>query len=248
MSKEYVYGFNVLETLVRVSPHQIVQVFVDKHRADDRATALKTALTEVGLTWQAASADKILQLAAGGHHQGVVAEVRKVHVLNEQGLFTLLKDRSAPFLCVLEGIQDPRNLGACLRTAEAAGVDAVVLSKHDCCGLTPVVRHVSAGAAELVKVAEVSNLVRTFTRMQKQLGVWVIGTDSGASESLYDVSLNGATALVFGSEGRGLKRLTRQSCDRLVNIPMRGDVGSLNVSVTVGIGLFEAVRQRKVRE
>lgn len=244
---EIITGFQVLETLTRVAPQQILQVFMDKARADNRANRLKTALQAAELSWQLVSAEKIDQLAAGAHHQGVVAQVRRVPTLNEKALCTRLKGRQEPFLCVLDGIQDPRNLGACLRTAEAAGVDAVVLTKHDSSGLTPVARHVAAGAAELIPVAEVSNLVRLLTRLQQELGLWVVGTDSGATETLYDVSLCGAIALVFGSEGQGLKRLTLESCDHVVNIPMLGGVGSLNVSVAVGVGLYEAVRQRTVQ-
>lgn len=246
-STVFIGGFSVVETLIRAAPQQIVQVFVDKARVDDRANRLKAALTRAGLSWQPVSAEKIDALASSEHHQGVVVEVLDVSILNEKALIEHIADRPEPFLCVLEGIQDPRNLGACLRTAEAAGVDAVVLSKRDCSGLTPVARHVSAGAAELVTVAAVPNLVRALTRLQQELGVWVIGTDSEASETLYDVTLRGATALVFGSEGKGLKRLTLDSCDHVAKVPMCGAVGSLNVSVAVGIGLFEALRQRSLR-
>lgn len=217
---------------------------MNKTRVDGRASRLKSSLEGVGLSCQLISEEKINALAAGQHHQGVVAELLRISILDEKSLLEHLTGRHNPFLCVLDGIQDPRNLGACLRTAEAAGVDAVVLPRHDTCGLTPVVRHVSAGAAELVPVAEVPNIVRVLTRLKDELGLWVIGTDSSARETLYDVSISGAVALVFGSEGQGLKRLTLKSCDHVVTIPMRGGVGSLNVSVAVGVGLFEAARQR----
>ena len=247
MSKDRVYGFSVVETLSREAPQQILQVFLDKNRVDRRAQSLKSSLDKSGLAWQTVTTQKIDELAAGGHHQGVVAEVVSKPVLDENGLLRLVRDRENPILCVLESVQDPHNLGACLRTAEAANVDAVVLPRHDSCGVTPAVRHAAAGAAELIPIARVSNLVRVLNRLQKEAGIWLVGTDGNAPESLYDISLVGPIALIFGSEGTGLKRLTLERCDHVVAIPMSGRVGSLNVSVAVGVGLFEAVRQRTLR-
>jgi len=193
------------------------------------------------------SADRIAAMAQDGNHQGVVAEVRSAPALDEKQLLQRVKSRTNPFLCVLENIQDPRNLGACLRTAEAANVDVVILSKHDSCGLTPVARKAAAGAAEVLPVARVSNVVRVLNRLKEDAGVWVVGTESGVEQSLYDVSLAGPLAMVFGSEGSGLKRLTRECCDYVAAVPMAGRIDSLNVSVAVGIGLFEARRQRSVQ-
>lgn len=244
MSRAYVYGFNVIETLVREAPQRILQVFVDKSRRDARARALQSSLYALGLTCQSATTAKIDTLTGGGRHQGIAAEVLSSTVLDAKGLFEHLRGRTNPLLCVLESVQDPRNLGACLRTAEAANVDAVVLPRHDSCDITPVVRKAAAGAAELVVVARVPNLVRVLQQLQKEPGLWLVGTDGDAPESLYDVALGGPSAMVFGSEGSGLKRLTLKCCDHVVRIPMAGKVGSLNVSVAVGIGLFEAVRQR----
>ena len=244
MSKDRVYGFRVVETLSREAPQQILRVFIDKDRVDRRAQSLKSRLDKIGLSWQLVTTQKIVELAAGGHHQGVVAEVVNKSVLDENGLMKLVNDRMNPILCVLESVQDPNNLGACLRTAEAAKVDAVVLPRHGSCGITPAVRHASAGAAELIPIARVSNLARALNRLQKEGGIWLIGTDSNTKDSLYDISLVGPIALIFGSEGTGLKRLTRDRCDHVASIPMTGRVGSLNVSVAVGISLFEAVRQR----
>jgi 23S rRNA (guanosine2251-2'-O)-methyltransferase len=244
MSKAYVYGFNILETLTREAPHRIVRVFVDPSRRDARVQDLKALLDRCGLSWEHVSTHKIEVLAEGGHHQGVVAEVTGTRPMDESSLFELVAGRAAPFLCVLENIQDPRNLGACLRTAEAVGVDAVVLPRHDCCDITPVVRQASAGAAELVPVARVSNLVRVLNRLRKDAGLWVVGTAGEAERTLYEIDLSGPMAMVFGSEGRGLKRLTQTCCDHMGRIPMTGKTASLNVSVAVGIGLFEVVRQR----
>lgn len=244
MSRDHVYGFNVIETLSRQAPQQILQVFMDKDRVDQRAQSLRLTLDELGLAWQLVATRKIDELAGGGNHQGVVAEVLSRPVLDEKGLLQLVRDQANPFVCGLENVQDPHNLGACLRTAEAANVSAVVLSRHNSCGITPVVRHGAAGAAELVPLARVSNLARVLKRLQQEANMWVVGTDSNAQQSVYDTSLTGPIALIFGSEGAGLKRLTLKHCDHVVRIPMAGKIGSLNVSVAVGIGLFEVVRQR----
>ena len=246
MSKAYVYGFNILETLTREAPHRIVRVFVDPSRRDSRAQNLKALLDRCGLSWENVSTQKIDALAEGGHHQGVAAEVTGPRPMDERSLLELVTDRAAPFLCVLENIQDPRNLGACLRTAEAVGVDAVVLPRHDCCDITPVVRQASAGAAELIPIARVSNLVRVLNRLRKDAGLWVVGAAGEAGHTLYEIDLSGPMAMIFGSEGRGLKNLTQACCDHLVRIPMAGSTASLNVSVAVGIGLFEGARQRRV--
>lgn len=245
MSREYVYGCNVVETLLVHAPDRIVRLFVDRKRGDQRIGHIRRQIAAHGLACESVDSDKLAALAADGHHQGVVAEVGRSTVLDDRDLFAMLQNRSDPFVCILDNVQDPRNLGACLRTAEAAGVDAVVLSRHDSCGITPVVRHVSAGAAELVPVARVSNLARVLTRLKSEHAIWVVGTSDDADRSLFDIELAGPVALVFGSEGKGLKRLTLDCCDYVGRIPMAGKVGSLNVSVALGIGLFEALRQRR---
>ena len=145
---------------------------------------------------------------------------------------------------MLDGVQDPHNLGACLRTAEAAGVTAVVLPKDRSTGLTAVVRKAAAGAAERVPLVAVTNLARTLTRL-KELGYWITGLDGESKDTLYDVDLTGPTVLVMGAEGEGMRRLTREGCDRLVRIPMQGKIESLNVSVAAAVCLYEAVRQRR---
>jgi 23S rRNA (guanosine2251-2'-O)-methyltransferase len=147
-------------------------------------------------------------------------------------------------LLVLDGVQDPHNLGACLRSADAAGVDAVIVPKDKAAGLTPVVRKVACGAAENVPFFQVTNLARTLRDLQER-GIWLIGAAGEAESSLYQADLRGPLALVMGAEEQGMRRLTREHCDVLVNIPMAGSVESLNVSVATGICLFEAVRQRR---
>ena len=166
-------------------------------------------------------------------------------MLNEDSLLTLLeKISAAPFLLILDGVQDPHNLGACLRSADAAGVHAVVAPKDRSVAFTDTVRRVACGAAEHVPFAQVTNLARTMEHL-KTKGLWMIGTDDEASQSLYEADLKGPMALVMGFEGSGLRRLTREHCDVLVRIPMLGSVESLNVSVATGVCLFEAVRQRQ---
>ena len=149
-----------------------------------------------------------------------------------------------PFLLILDGVQDPHNLGACLRTADAAGVHAVIVPRDKACGLTSTVRKVACGAAETVPFVQVTNLTRTLKALQ-QAGIWIIGTDLDTTQSLYDSDLTGPLALVLGAEGKGLRRLTREACDSLVKLPMQGTVQSLNVSVSAGICLYEALRQRQ---
>jgi 23S rRNA (guanosine2251-2'-O)-methyltransferase len=166
-------------------------------------------------------------------------------MLDEGDLLDLVEGLGRPaFLLILDGVTDPHNLGACLRTADAAGVDCVVAPRDRAVGLTPVVRKVAAGAAETIPFAQVTNLARTLESL-KQAGVWVVGTAGEATDELYTVDLTGPLAVVMGAEGDGMRRLTRETCDRLVRLPMAGGVESLNVSVATGVVLYEAVRQRQ---
>ena len=184
------------------------------------------------------------KLAEGGRHQGVVAQITPRAGDPETQLEEALESAvGPPLLLVLDGVQDPHNLGACLRSADAAGACAVIVPRDRAAGLTPVVRKVAAGAAETVPLVSVVNLARTL-RDLKDRGIWLVGTDDTASSALFEADLAGPLALVMGSEGEGMRRLTRECCDQLVSIPMAGAVESLNVSVAAGVALFEAVRQR----
>jgi 23S rRNA (guanosine2251-2'-O)-methyltransferase len=177
-------------------------------------------------------------------HQGVVAEIAAARSWNEDELWSFLDRLSeAPFLLLLDGVQDPHNLGACLRTADACGVHAVVVPKDRAAGLTPTVRKVAAGAAETVPLAIVTNLARVM-RTLKDRQVWIVGATADAEKSVNEAQLTGPLAIAMGGEGEGLRRLTRDSCDYLVRLPMLGAVESLNVSVAAGMMLYEAVRQR----
>ena len=177
-------------------------------------------------------------------HQGIIARVHSLPELNEHDLDRLLETRNAPLLLVLDGVTDPHNLGACLRTADAAGVSAVIVPKDKSAQLNSTARKVACGAAENVPLIRVTNLARTLRDLQERHNVWVVGTAGEATETLYQTKLTGALALVMGAEGEGMRRLTREHCDQLISIPMAGSVSSLNVSVATGVCLFEIVRQR----
>ena len=199
---------------------------------------------EMGVKPHARDRAALDRMTGGARHQGVVARYKAPAPLPESALEGLAEKagRTALFL-VLDGITDPHNFGACLRSAEAAGVTAVVVPKDRAVGVTPTVRRASAGAADRVPIVSATNLARALRHL-KDAGVWLVGLAGDAPQSLYALDLQGPTAIVLGSEGEGLRRLTRQNCDFLARIPMRGDIDSLNVSVTAGIALFEALRQR----
>jgi 23S rRNA (guanosine2251-2'-O)-methyltransferase len=238
------YGIHAVRVLLSRHPQRVRRVLLAGGREAGRLAEIRALADRAGV--EAAIADDALldKLAEGQRHQGAVAEMLPQASDPETQLEEALEAAGpAPLLLVLDGVQDPHNLGACLRSADAAGVAAVIVPRDRAAGLTPVVRKVAAGAAETVPLVAVVNLARTL-RDLKQRGVWLVGTDDQAGQTLYDADLTGPIALVMGSEGEGLRRLTRECCDLLVSIPMAGAVESLNVSVAAGVGLFEAVRQR----
>ena len=184
-------------------------------------------------------------LSADTNHQGIVAQTLVHSPLGEDALLQILNQLvQPPLLLVLDGVQDPHNLGACLRTADAAGVDAVIAPRDRAVGLTPVVCKVASGAAERVPFIQVTNLARTLRSLCEDHNIWIIGTAGDADTSLYRSDLTGPLAIVMGAEEKGMRRLTREQCDSLVFLPMAGAVESLNVSVATGVVLYEAVRQR----
>ena len=191
------------------------------------------------------SDDELDRLAGSGHHQGVVARLAAAEQRRHADVVSFVQSlEHDPLLLVLDGVQDPHNLGACLRSADAAGVDGVVVPKDKAVGLTPTVRKVACGAAETLAFFQVTNLARTLREL-KSLGLWLLGAAGEAPATLYQTDLTGPLAIVMGAEDKGLRRLTREHCDMLVHIPMSGSVESLNVSVATGICLFEAARQRQ---
>lgn len=241
---ERVFGVHAVTALLDATPERIVRMYVLDGRDDQKLQALLRRAEALDVTVARRDRRGLDQLTDGAVHQGVVAECKPAPQLREDDLETLLERVKNPLLLVLDGITDPHNLGACLRTADAAGVHAVIAPKDRSAALNPTVRKVACGAAERLPFISVTNLARTL-RLLKDHNVWVIGTAGEASESIYQSKLTGALALVMGAEGEGMRRLTREHCDQLVNIPMFGSVSSLNVSVATGVCLFEAVRQRR---
>ncbi|PSJ39290.1 23S rRNA (guanosine(2251)-2'-O)-methyltransferase RlmB [Zobellella taiwanensis] len=243
MSSELIFGIHALDAVLESHPEHILEVWLLKGRDDARLQGLQGRLQAAGVKVQFAGRQTLDGKADGHQHQGVVARVKAQPALNEADLDALLGSLTAPLLLVLDGVTDPHNLGACLRTADAAGVHGVIVPRDKSAGLTPVARKVACGAAEVVPLFQVTNLSRTLRSLQDK-GVWVVGTAGEADHSLYQAKLTGPLALVMGAEGKGMRRLTREHCDELVSIPMAGSVSSLNVSVATGICLFEMVRQR----
>ncbi|MBK3869394.1 23S rRNA (guanosine(2251)-2'-O)-methyltransferase RlmB [Pseudomonas stutzeri] len=241
---EKIYGLHAVEALLRHHPKRVKQVWLAEGRGDPRAQVLLELAAQARVSVGQCERRE-MDAWVEGVHQGVVAEVSPSQVWGEAMLEELL-DRAdgPPLLLVLDGVTDPHNLGACLRTADAAGALAVIVPKDKSATLNATVRKVACGAAEVIPLVAVTNLARTLEKLQ-QKGLWIVGTAGEAEQSLYDQDLSGPIVLVMGAEGKGMRRLTREHCDYLVRLPMAGSVSSLNVSVATGVCLFEALRQRK---
>ena len=245
MSDSIVFGLHSVRALLERHPQRVAGVLVQRGREDQRVEHILRLARERQIKIEIKTVQELDQLTGGGRHQGVIAHIVAAATLGEGALDDILDAAGAqPLVLVLDGVQDPHNLGACLRTADATGVCAVVVPRERAAGLSPTVRKVAAGAAETVPLVQVVNLARTL-KWLKERGLWTVGTDDEAEKSLHDVDLKGPLAIVMGAEGAGMRRLTRENCDLLVKIPMRGAVESLNVSVATGVVLYEAVRQRK---
>ncbi len=245
---EQVYGIHAVDTLLRREPDSIQSLWVQAGRRDKRMSALLDLAANQGVAVQTVPRAE-LDDKVSGRHQGVVADVsRQSRQWDEAALYQLLGELAQPaLLLVLDGVTDPHNLGACLRSADAAGVHAVVVPKDKSADLNATARKVACGAAEVVPFVRVTNLARTLEDL-KERGIWLYGTAGEADTLLYEADLTGPAAIIMGAEGAGLRRLTRDKCDHLVKLPMAGEVSSLNVSVATGICLFEAVRQRNKAE
>ncbi len=245
MKNEHIAGLHAVEAVLRQDPLRVLRLYVRRGRGDRRLQALLTLAERHGVPVEFVEARRLDGLAGGLRHQGVVALCKASAALGTADLYRLLDGlEEAPFLLVLDGVTDPHNLGACLRSAEAACVHAVIAPRHGAPGITPVVRKVASGAAERVPYVQVGNLAQTLDALRER-GIWLVGTSDRAPKDLYAQDLTGPLALVMGAEGSGLRRLTAERCDFLVRIPMCGQVASLNVSVATGVCLFEAVRQRR---
>lgn len=238
-------GIQPVATALKSGGGGIRLIRVAEDTRNQRVRDLAMMAQDAGIEVIYEERSRLDQLAANTRHQDVIAELED-RSLGEDDLWALLDDIEIdPLLLVLDGVQDPHNLGACLRTAEAAGVHAVIMPKDRSVGVTAVVRRTSAGASEIIPVVQVTNLARTL-RTIKDRGIWVAGTDDETAQDLYGIDLTGPLALVMGSEGQGMRRLTRELCDYVVRIPMAGAIESLNVSVAAGVCLFEVARQRRL--
>jgi 23S rRNA (guanosine2251-2'-O)-methyltransferase len=239
-----VFGMHAVRTLLQRHTDKVQQLLLVRGREDARMAEVLQLARERGVKVEFRSTHDLDQLAHGERHQGVLARLQKLDNLGEGALDELLdKAGSTPLVLVLDGVTDPHNLGACLRTADAAGVHAVIVPRDRAAGMSPIVRKVAAGAAETVPLIQVVNLARTL-RWLKERGLWLVGTDDQAPAALHAAKLTGPLAVVMGAEGEGMRRLTKENCDLLVHIPMQGVVESLNVSVATGVLLYEVIRQR----
>lgn len=241
---DWIYGIHAVQTILKTTPQRVRELYVQRGRQDDRLQKIHKLAEQHGIALQWVTV-KQLGEKVDGRHQGVAALCVQGETYDENYLLQLVEQKgSRAFILVLDSVTDPHNLGACLRSADGAGVDAVVVPKDNSVGLTPVVQKVACGAAESIPLIVVTNIARTLEKLQ-QGGIWVVGTAGEADQYIYDIDLKGALALVMGAEGKGMRQLTRKQCDYLAKLPMAGEVSSLNVSVATGICLFEVVRQRR---
>ena len=243
--KEVIFGLHAVTTALEKRSEGIARLLVQKGRQDKRLQALLELAAERGVSIATLPREELDALVSG-RHQGVIAEVHADEAprYSEKQIPEILAGLASPALVlVLDGVTDPHNLGACLRSADAAGVGLVIAPKDKAVGLTSVARKVACGAAEAVPFVQVTNLARTLKQLQED-GIWLVGLAGEAEQLLYEIDLTGPVGIVMGAEGSGLRRLTREHCDYLAKLPMAGAVSSLNVSVATGVTLFEAVRQR----
>lgn len=241
-----IFGIHPVTSILTNSPDRIKKLIIDSKRQDERLQKLLKQAVQLGIPIEAHDKQKLEKLLGSATHQGIAAECVDRKKLTEDDLELLLsKLEKPPFLLILDEVQDPHNLGACLRTADAAGVHAIIAPKDNSVGVTAITEKVASGAAETVPFMQVTNLARTMRSLQER-NIWLYGLAGEATQNLYQAKLTGAIALVLGAEGSGLRQNTQKHCDALYSIPMLGFVSSLNVSVAAGICMFEAVRQRLI--
>ncbi len=242
-----VYGLHAVQAIIDSSPQNIQQLFLLKGRNDKRLQSIRAIAEKNNISISIVPREKLDQMISG-NHQGVIAmTMQAAEVYDETFLKSrlpkMIADNITPFILVLDGVTDPHNLGACMRSAEAAGVQFVIVPKDNSASLSPTAIKVACGAAAVLPLIRVTNLARTLEWLQSQ-GVWTVGAAGEAEQHHFQMDLKGSLAIVMGAEGKGLRRLTREHCDSLIRIPMMGEVSSLNVSVATGVCLFEALRQR----
>lgn len=237
-----VYGIHSVRALLENSSDKVKTLFVQKNPSTKISDLLNKFAQNLTAKIDFVAQDYLDDLT-GGNHQGLVAVCLPTQVLNEMDLEKIVKQSQNPFLLILDGVTDPHNLGACMRTAYSAGVDAVVIPRNKSASLNSTVRKVASGAAEVLPLVQVTNLVRTMQVLQ-DLGLWVVGSDADAPEDMYQADMKMPIAIVMGSEGKGMRRLTRETCDFVVRIPMINELDSLNISVAAGVLIYEVLRQR----
>jgi 23S rRNA (guanosine2251-2'-O)-methyltransferase len=240
---ETIYGVHAVRVLLQRHPDRVLAVRLADKRDDPRVREVEELARRNGRPVQRVDANALKQMLGDVAHQGIVAEISPLPPWSEDDLLDALQGATNPLLLALDGVQDPHNLGACLRTADACGALAVVVPKDRAAQVTATVRKVAVGAAETTPVVAVTNLVRTL-KLLKEAGLWVVGADAEGAKLAHEADFKGGTVLVLGAEGSGLRHLTRQTCDWMVRLPLLGTVESLNVSVAAGMLLYEAVRQR----
>lgn len=244
---QMIAGLHSVRTALGHGTGSVTELWIEARRRDRRIRELISLARDAEVKIHQVSADELEKLVPGTTHQGVAARTIIASARSEQALEQLLDSLdSPPILLILDGVQDPHNLGACLRSADGAGVHAVVTPKDRSVGLTPTACKVASGAAESVPFFQVTNLARTLKRLKEERNIWLVGAAGDADQSLYNIDLTGPLGLVMGGEEKGMRRLTLEACDYLVNLPMLGEVESLNVSVATGICLYEAMRQRNL--
>ncbi|OAI49208.1 23S rRNA methyltransferase [Gammaproteobacteria bacterium SCGC AG-212-F23] len=244
MHSTVIFGLHTVEALLKKNPKRITALYFLQDREDKRIQAILELAKSFSIKTYVKPRQALDQMTQNGVHQGIVVECAPLKNANEQDLEQLIEELTEPpLLLLLDGVQDPHNLGACLRTADAAGVHAVITPRDKSASITPTVSKVASGAAETLPLIQVTNLVRTI-ELLKEKNIWIYGAAGEAENTLYQGNFKSATAIVLGAEGTGLRRLTREHCDALFHIPMLGSVSSLNVSVATGVFLFEVVRQR----
>jgi len=241
---ETIYGMHAVRLMLERHAERVLSVRLAEQRDDPRARAIEELARRHERPVQRVDMHSLRQELGHVAHQGVAAEITPLPPWSEDDLLAALQVARAPLLLALDGVQDPHNLGACLRTADACGALALIVPRDRAAQLTATVRKVAAGAAETTPVVAVTNLVRTL-KLLKDAGLWIVGADAAAETPARAVDLRGPIVLVLGAEGTGLRHLTQQNCDFLVSLPQRGAVESLNVSVAAAMLLYEALRQRE---
>ena len=246
MSKSiYIFGFHSIESILNSNPELVIKVLIQKGRKDKRVIDLTNTLTSHKILYSISDKSNLDKISKGEVHQGVISEVMTPPIPSEESFFhSITKFDQKPMILILDSIQDPRNLGACLRSANAAGVSHVIINKDGSAPINSLVHRTSAGAINSLEIFHVTNLSRIIQQIKKR-DIWVVGLDGNTESSIYNVDLTSSIAIVVGSEGKGIRSLIKKNCDQIVSIPMAGNIESLNVSVATAIALFESKRQRE---